>query len=542
MTAPSPPDPLILPARLALLEPISRFHSTNPFEPAWEDLQKAALRDHYDPAGAAPPSRGGALSENLERLTERLAPVLAVTAHNLSNGMVGNPEELALYQAAAVYGLWEQYGPELQRLIDGDDVEVPFYDAFVDSHRFLFGHPGLTVPEPGHLLALFYQARRAWYFPATKILGRSPSASAARAAIWRANMASDACAYADGLYRRMDEIPVLITGETGTGKELAAECVGWSRYIPFDAGARRFVRRYAEDFHVRNLCEVPGELLESALFGHKRGSFTGATVDTPGCFALPKAYGSLFLDEAGEIPEHVQVKLLRPFQNREYVPLGETRPRKLLGRLIFATHRDLEERCREGKFRPDLYERMNGVHVHMPSLRRMLAEAPEEMEHYVRAFVSGKLDGPDHVRRWTERVVSSIRATRFDSPWSRNLRELKNYTERYLLTDGRMSTPEVGVPASPPAAASRPEATSPRPAGDPGAPESTCLPSSGILGPRAKAGEVSFDELNRAYVTRVHVLTDQNKAETARRVGLDWRTVGRWIDPVRLARWLKGPT
>ncbi len=103
------------------------------------------------------------------------------------------------------------------------------------------------------------------------------------------------------------------------------------------------------------------------------------------------------------------------------------------------------------------------------------------------------------------------------------MRELKHYAENYLLTDGRMS------PAPPPPPVAPPEQ---------GAPESTCEVSSGILGPRAKAGEVTLEEIARDYVTRVHVLTDQNRSETARRTGLNWRTVGQKLDPARLIRWL----
>src|SRR6185436_7365775 len=203
------------------------------------------------------------------------------------------------------------------------------------------------------LLPLFWQARRTWHFAATKIHGASPSAAAARAAVWAANMTGDVCAYADSLHHHMDEIPVLITGEMGTGKDLAAQCIGSSRYILFDAGARRFARKYDEDFHVRNICEVPGDLLPSALFGHKKGSFTGATADMPGFFGLAGQHGTLFLDEAGEIPLPVQAKLLRPFQNREYVPVGASRPLPIQGRLVFATNADLEAKCRKGEFRAD---------------------------------------------------------------------------------------------------------------------------------------------------------------------------------------------
>ena len=433
MSTPRSSGPLIEPVTLAFLEPISRLHATNPFEPAWEALLKDALRGNYVPEDGGACSRVATLGRNVERITEPLAMQLAGIGSRLARGVAATPMELAVYQGAAIYGLWDAYGTRLQRIVDDDGVDAPFYDHYLEKYRFLFDHPGLKVPDPAHLFALLYQARRAWYFPATKILGGSASATTVCASLWRVSMGSEICAYAESVYRHMDEIPVLITGETGTGKELAAECIGGSRYIPFDAGTRRFVRKYREDFHARNLCEVPAELQESALFGHRRGSFTGATADAQGCFALAREHGALFFDEAGEIPLHVQAKLLRPLQNREYVPLGETRPRPIPGQLVFATHRDLDALCREGKFRPDLHERMNGFHIHMPPLRQMLAEAPGELRRYVQAFVAAKIESPARVEAWTEGVMTAIRASRADYPWPRNLRELKNYTERCLL-------------------------------------------------------------------------------------------------------------
>jgi len=526
-SAPSP-GPLIRPEDLAFLEPIARLHTVCPFDPLWDDLVDAALRLRPARRDVPVATRDGALSDDLARLSAPLATLITTIAADLAHGKEGTPRELAFYQGAALYVLWEQYGRELQVLIDQDEVGAPFYRAFEESHRFLFAAAQLPVPEPAHLLALYYQARRTWHFAATRILGRSRSAAAARVGLWRANMGRDVCAYADGLYHRMDETPVLITGETGTGKDLAAQCVGWSRYIPFDPVARRFARRATEDFHARNLCEVPGELLASALFGHRRGSFTGATTDATGYLALAAEYGTLFLDEVGEIPEHVQAQLLRPFQNREYVPVGETRPRRMLGRLVFATHRDLKERCGEGKFRPDLYQRIKGLPIHMPPLREMLAEAPGEMEHYVRAFVAEKIDSPARVDDWTERVVRAVQATQGEYAWPGNLRELRSWTERQLLTGGPPSGREGGVPVP----------MSPLPEGTGAAPASTCVPSSGILGRRAKAGEVTLEEVNRAFVTRVYVATNLNKAETARRLGLDTRTVQRLLDPGLLARLL----
>ncbi len=526
MNARSSAGPLIDPVRMAFLSPLSRLYQTNPFEPAWAALATGALG-----RGSVSDARAGGLKKALEEIRGPLAQALAAIAMQLAQGKAASDEERAVYRGAALYGLWDEYGPRLQALIDGEAIDAPFYDGFVEQHRFLFNHPGLTVPEPAHLLALLYQARRAWYFASTNIGGRSPSAEAVRASLWRANLGSDLDAYADGLYRRMDEIPVLITGETGTGKELAAECIGWSRYIPFDPGTKRFATTAAGDYYARNLGEVPGELMESALFGHKRGSFTGATGDMTGCLGWPKPYGSLFLDEIGELPEHVQVKLLRPLQSRAYLPIGESKAHKLRGRLLFATHRNLPALCREGKVRADFLERINGVPIRMPPLRQMLAEAPEELRGYVRGFLAEKLDHPGRVEDWSARVVRSIEETKRGYAWPGNVRELRNYAENYLLMDGRVETAETSAPSVVAQAGSAEGVQA-------GTPESAAQASSGILGPQAKAGKVSADEVMRAYVTQVHVLTGENKAETARRTGLNWRTVKRLIDPARLKRWL----
>jgi DNA-binding NtrC family response regulator len=518
MSTPLVTRPLISDQRMLFLEPASHFHAVNPFDPAWEELLKASIRSSYQP---------GARASNFEHLEVHLTAVLGL-AKNLAEGAVLLPTERAVYEGCAIFVLWLEFRTRLQALVDKDAVVVPFFDEFVERHGAYFDHPGVSVAEPGHLFSLMYQAHRAWYFPATKIRGRSPSAQRLRAALYSASIGADVAAYADGLYLRMSEIPVLITGETGTGKELAAQCVGWSRYIPIDRPTKRLVAGYRSGMHARNICEISEGLVESTLFGHKRGSFTGAVADATGYFALPGEHGSLFLDEIGELPLNIQAKLLRPIESRECLPMGATEPVKIKGRHIFATHRNLEAMCREEKFRADLFERINGVPIRMPPLRQMLAEAPDELRRYVRWFVAAKIDSPARVEAWTERIVRSIAATRPGDPWVRNLRELKHYTEQYLLTDGRMST----------AVAMAPTAENKTARGGPAAPASICLPSSGILGARTKAGEISFAELIRAYVTWLYVLLGQNKAETARRTGLNWRTVSRWIDPARLVRWL----
>jgi DNA-binding NtrC family response regulator len=157
---------------------------------------------------------------------------------------------------------------------------------------------------------------------------------------------------------------------------------------------------------------------------------------------------------------------------------------------------------------------------------------------YVRRFVAAKIDNPARVEAWTDRVMNEIAATRSGYPWPRNLRELKNYTERYLLTAGHVFQVAPSAPASPPAAPS-PPASPPAAQSPPEGPESTSPPSTKLMWQKAMAGELSVAELISGYVTWVHFLNNLNKAETARKTGLGWRTVTQKLDFVRLLRWLQ---
>jgi DNA-binding NtrC family response regulator len=536
MDARSSTGPLLTRDRFALFDALARTLTTNPFEPGWDALLEEAAPG-FVPGHRAGLWQKGVRDPNLERISNPLAVALLGTAASLEQGVAATPGELAAYTGAAVFSLWDQLGPGFDRLVDDDGLHAPFYDTYASHHRLFFGKPGLPALEPARLFGVLYQAHRARRFISSRIWGASPSAAAARADLWRACGFGDLLTYADCLYRHMNEFPVLVTGETGTGKELAAQCVGWSRYIPFDERTKRFVAKHAADYHARNLCEVPRDLVESALFGHKKGAFTGASADATGYFALPGEHGTLFLDEIGELPEHVQVKLLRPLEGREYVPVGDLRTLLVQGRLVFATNRDLEAMAREGRFRADLYERLNGMRVHMPPLRQMLAEAPEDLRRFVQGFVAGKLDAPDRVELWTQRIVGALRTTMAGHAWPGNTRELRHYVERFVLTGGPPRPPAPPPPADP----RRPSGAAAAPPQRRSTPESTCLPSSGLLGPVAKQGNVTVEELERAYVTRVFALTGMNRSATARRTGRNWRTIGRLIDPRRLLRLLKRP-
>jgi two-component system, NtrC family, response regulator AtoC len=236
----------------------------------------------------------------------------------------------------------------------------------------------------------------------TGIVGRSPKLA-------------QSLALADKVARHPST--VLITGESGTGKELIA------RHI-HDASPRA-----SRPFVAVNCGAIPEALLESELFGHTRGAFTGATAERQGMFEEADG-GTIFLDELGDMPLPLQVKLLRALQEGEVRRVGDNASRTVDVRVVAATARDLEADVAEGRFRADLYYRVNVVRIHLPALRERTEDVPELVRHFVDRF-NRRL-----ALRVTGVTAAAMRAL-VDYPWPGNVRELENIVERAMvLTDG----------------------------------------------------------------------------------------------------------
>ena len=279
------------------------------------------------------------------------------------------------------------------------------------------------------------------------------------------------------------ESTVLIQGESGTGKEVIA------RYI-HDLSARS-----DRSFASINCGALPESLLESELFGHVKGSFTGAIKDKSGLFTAA-AKGTFFLDEIGETTPATQVKLLRVLQQREVIPVGGTDPQPIDVRLIAATNRDLEEEIRRGSFRTDLYYRLNVIALHLPTLRQRADDIPLLAESF--------LERNAELRKEERKALSTATLEALVSyTWPGNVRELENALERaVILTPGEEIDPSA-----------LPERVTQR-------------VSEPLVADRAPANP-TMEAVERAYIMWVLQSEGGNKSRAAEALGIDPSTLYR---------------
>ena len=288
---------------------------------------------------------------------------------------------------------------------------------------------------------------------------------------------------------------ILIEGETGTGKELAALAIH-----------RQSGRN--ESFVAINCAGIPAELFESELFGHKKGSFTGATTNRQGMFNLANG-GTIFLDEISEMPETMQAKLLRVIEERKIRPVGSDREIAVDVRLIAASNRDLKEEVRCGRFREDLYYRLNVMTLHIPSLRDRAEDIPELVEHFTQ-----NLSESLGVRPFCFSANEIERLQAYD--WPGNVRELRNVVERALLLnrfpgDSLADTPGDEVPES-----------------------------RGDYAESAPSIDWTLADVEKFHMVRVLKASRGNKSEAARRLGVSRKTMERklrgWSEDANLPR------
>ncbi len=280
---------------------------------------------------------------------------------------------------------------------------------------------------------------------------------------------------------------VLVTGESGTGKEVVARAI------------HRMSPRRDGPFIAINCGAIPENLLESELFGHKRGSFTGATNDKAGLFEEADG-GTLLLDEIGDLPLALQVKLLRALQEGEVRRVGDARTRKVDVRVVAATAKDIEQAVKEGEFREDLYYRLNVVRIHIPPLR----DRPEDLDGLVATLLKRVAERSGRDVHVTPEAMAVIRR----SPWRGNVRELENALERaaVLSADGVIHADGFGSETPLP----------PNQSGEPSAPERAASPTS------LKA---AVDHAEREAIRIALVETGGNRQAAAQILGISVRSL-----------------
>lgn len=220
---------------------------------------------------------------------------------------------------------------------------------------------------------------------------------------------------------------VLVMGDSGTGKELIARAIHYNS------------TRSKGPFIAINCGAIPSELLESELFGHTKGAFTGAIANRIGRFEMADE-GTLFLDEIGDLEPSLQVKILRALQQKTFEPVGSAKSVQVNVRVIAATNIDLEKAVKEGRFREDLYYRLNVIPIHVPALRERKTDIPILLNHFMQQFNKGKLEG---LKGFSADALSCL----IHYGWPGNIRELENLVERLSILKGTGTVDVSDLPA-----------------------------------------------------------------------------------------------
>jgi hypothetical protein len=500
---------LLTAAERRTLDAVSRLGYCNPFLPERVELERAALGREFvegEPVWSYRVEQT-APRENVWRVYHKAQPLLEAIRSRLRAGAPVGERDLALYEDGVLYLLYTRYYSRFYDAGFGPNAGAPdparwrFYTSFLADWRHFFALDGVAFPaghDPSHTFACFRQIQRAFEHVFRDIIGSSLPAARIRAAIWQSIFSHDMRRYRRTLYARMGEFATLITGPSGSGKELAARAIAESRYAPFDEGRLAFANDGEAAFFPINISALSPTLVESELFGHRRGAFTGAVADRRGWLETCPELGAVFVDELGDLDPAIQVKLLRVIETRSFHPVGDTAGRQFRGKLITATNRNLPELMAQGRFREDLYYRLCSDQIETPSLADQLADSPGVLRELA-AYMARRVGGAEgdalsvEVLDWIGKNLGP------DYPWPGNYRELEQCVKNVLIR--RDYRPARSLSADP----------------------------LDRFAEGARAGSLTAGALLSQYVTIVYARAGSYE-ETARRLGLDRRTVKAKVD------------
>lgn len=308
----------------------------------------------------------------------------------------------------------------------------PLQVTFADDAISYLLRKGFAHKEALRFLALNFQVRRAYYFIVEGLVGRSRSMRKLRESLWNNIFTCDIQSYNEYLWDRMEDFSTILIGETGTGKGTAASSIGQSGFIPFDEKKQRFVESFTQSFVTMNLSQFPESLIESELFGHRKGAFTGAIEDHEGIFHRCSKHGAIFLDEIGEVSAPIQIKLLKVLEERIFSPVGSHKVYRFDGRIIAATNRTFDDITNRRVMREDFYYRLCSDLITVPPLRQRIREDPGELEDLLEVIV-GKILGtnaPEIMAKVRDLIIEQLG---LNYEWPGNVRELAQCVRRMLL-------------------------------------------------------------------------------------------------------------
>jgi transcriptional regulator with AAA-type ATPase domain len=432
-----------------IAEAIGKLDFTNPFIPERIMLEKIALGSDYRP----PAAQGNIKAEknrvrfNTNKLKERAIELLTKFRKRLLDKDLKLIDgDLEIYENLLIYYLYELYRSEIKAYFmdkSGKYSLADCYTRFLADWKYylkLPKRPFETVFTAVKMFEMFFQIRRAFHYIFDFLIGRSTVSSELRAAIWQSIFTHDIIRYHRLLYNRMQSITTLISGPSGTGKELVARAVALSQHIPFDEKALDFIASSQQLFFPLHLSAMPQTLIESELFGHQKGAFTGAIQNRIGWMETCSEYGTVFLDEIGEVNEAVQVKLLRILQSRTFQRLGDNTERYYKGKLLAATNKNLLDAIEKRKFRDDLYYRLCSDIIETPSLRDQLGGSERELSTFVQYLAVGIIGQEESETLAGEATAWIKKNLGLEYAWPGNVRELEQCL-RNIMIRGTYSAP-----------------------------------------------------------------------------------------------------
>jgi len=357
----------------------------------------------------------------------------------------------AIMSIVFLFDIFHKFRDDFDQLIldqikAGDSpVKVPFGDATIS----MLIKRGFSEKRAIHYFSLSFQMRRAFYFISKSLIGSTVSMIKFKNHLWNNIFTDDISLYENYLWNRMEDFSTLLLGETGTGKGTAAMAIGKSGFIPYDSKKQCFEESFMHAFNSLNLSQFPESLLESELFGHKKGAFTGAVDNYQGVFDRCSPHGSIFLDEIGEIPNHVQIKLLQVLQERSFTPVGSHSQCRFKGRVIAATNKSVEDILKGNVFRDDFYYRLCSDIIEIPPLRKRIEEDALELDTLLE-FTVERMTGrkSEHLINRVKRVIDKYLGR--DYQWPGNVRELEQCVRSVLLRrsyqgEALKTRPPVGI-------------------------------------------------------------------------------------------------